>query len=238
MRAPNPGPYTLSGTNSWIVGRDPAYLIDPGPADSGHVDALCAELEARGGAGAILVTHDHADHSAAAGLVQARTGAPLAAIRAGADIELADGALVGPLRALATPGHAADHAVFIRDGVCFSGDLVLGEGSVFVAPDPGALAAYLASLRRLRGLELDLIAPGHGSLVSDPAAKLDEYLERRLERERQLLAALADGLRDREALLDRVWPEVAAELRPAAAATLEAHLGKLADDGLLPDDLR
>jgi glyoxylase-like metal-dependent hydrolase (beta-lactamase superfamily II) len=238
VRAPNPGPYTLSGTNSWIVGRDPAYLIDPGPADSGHVDAVCAELEARGGAGAILVTHDHADHSAAAGLVQARTGAPLAAMRAGADIELADGATVGPLRALATPGHATDHAVFIRGGVCFSGDLVLGEGSVFVAPDPGALAAYLASLRRLRGLELDLIAPGHGALVSDPAAKLDEYLERRLERERQLLAALADGLRDRQALLDRVWPEVPAALRPAAAATLEAHLGKLADDGLLPDDVR
>ena len=238
MRASNPGPYTLSGTNSWIVGRDPAYLIDPGPAASSHVDALCAELDARGGAGAILVTHDHADHSAAAGLVQARTGAPLAAMRAGADIELADGATVGPLRALATPGHTADHAVFIRGGVCFSGDLVLGEGSVFVAPDPGALAAYLASLRRLRGLELDLIAPGHGSLVGDPAAKLDEYLERRLERERQLLAALADGLRDREALLDRVWPEVPAALRPAAAATLEAPLGKLADDGLLPDDVR
>ena len=112
VRAPNSGPYTLSGTNSWILARDPAYLIDPGPADAGHVDALCAELEARGGAAAILLAHDHADHSAAAALVAARTGAPLAAMRAGADIELVDGARVGPLEVLATPGHSADHAKY------------------------------------------------------------------------------------------------------------------------------
>ena len=237
MRAPNHGPYTLSGTNSWIVGRNPAYVIDPGPADAAHAQAICDELERRGGAAAILLTHDHSDHSGAAALVRRRTGAPLAAMRAGADIELADGAHVGPLEALATPGHADDHAVFLCDGVCFSGDLVLGEGSVFVAPGRGTLAAYLASLRRLRERSLALIAPGHGPLVTDPDAKLDEYLARRLERERQLLAALADGVRGRGELLDRVWRELPDALRPAAAATLEAHLGKLADEGRLPEDL-
>jgi len=237
VRATNHGPYTLSGTNSWIVGRNPAYVIDPGPADATHAAAVCDELERRGGAAAILLTHDHSDHSGAVGLVRARTGAPLAAMRAGADIELVDGVRVGPLETIATPGHADDHAAFLHDGVCFTGDLVLGEGSVFVAPGRGLLAAYLASLQRLRELPLELIAPGHGPLVTDPTAKLDEYLARRLERERQLVAALADGVRDRGELLERLWPELPDELRPAAAATLDAHLGKLADEGQLPESV-
>jgi glyoxylase-like metal-dependent hydrolase (beta-lactamase superfamily II) len=236
VRAPNAGPYTLSGTNSWIVGRDPAYVIDPGPADESHLDALLSELEARGGAGAILLTHDHRDHAEAVPVLRERTGAPLAAARGDAAIALADGVRIGPLRAIPTPGHAADHFAFIAGSVCFTGDLVLGRGSVFVAAEPGALRAYLASLERLRALELELIAPGHGPLVTDPAAKLDAYIAHRLERERQLLEALAEGIRDRDELLDRVWAMTPAELRPAAAATLDAHLGKLAEEGRLPAD--
>jgi glyoxylase-like metal-dependent hydrolase (beta-lactamase superfamily II) len=147
---------------------------------------------------------------------------------------LDDGATIGPLRALATPGHARDHLVFLLDGICFSGDLVLGEGSVVISPAPGSLAAYMDSLARLRALELELIAPGHGPLVTDPAAKLDEYVERRRERERQVLAALADGLAEREELLDRVWPGIDDALRPGAAATLAATLDKLAGEGRLP----
>jgi glyoxylase-like metal-dependent hydrolase (beta-lactamase superfamily II) len=236
VRAPNAGPYTLSGTNSWIVGREPAYLIDPGPAIAAHVDALLAEAARRGGLAAILLTHEHHDHSGAVAAVRERSGAPLAAAGAGADVELADGAAVGPFTAVATPGHARRHLAFLAAGVCFSGDAVLGEGSVFIAPDPGAMAGYLAALRRLRDLELELIAPGHGPLVTDPNAKLDEYITHRLERERQLLEALADGLRDRDELLDRVWPHVTPALRPIAHATLAAHLGKLADEGRLPAD--
>ncbi|MGH2852333.1 MAG: MBL fold metallo-hydrolase [Solirubrobacteraceae bacterium] len=235
VAAPNAGPYTLSGTNSWIVGRDPAHLIDPGPAIDSHLDALFAELSTRGGAGAILLTHDHRDHAEAAALACERSGAPLAAARKDATIRLEDGMRVGPLTALATPGHAADHFSFIAGRVCFSGDLVLGSGSVFVAAEPGALRAYLASLERLRALDLELIAPGHGPLVTDPAAKLDAYIAHRLDRERMLLAALADGLRDRDELLDRVWATTPPELRPAAAATLDAHLAKLAEEGRLPD---
>jgi glyoxylase-like metal-dependent hydrolase (beta-lactamase superfamily II) len=235
LRAPNPGPYTLSGTNSWIIGRDPAYVIDPGPALGAHVEALAREVMARGGAGAILLTHHHSDHSGAAAALRERTGAPVAATRADADIALVDGATVGPLAALATPGHASDHVAFLAGRVCFSGDLVLGEGSVVLAPERGALVAYLGSLERLRGLDLDLIAPGHGPLISDPVAKLDEYRAHRLERERRLLEALAEGLRERDELLDRVWPDVAPALRAAAAATLSAHLGKLADEGRLAE---
>jgi glyoxylase-like metal-dependent hydrolase (beta-lactamase superfamily II) len=234
VRAPNAGPYTLSGTNSWIVGRDPAYLIDPGPAVEAHLDALLAELAERGGAAAVLLTHDHRDHAEAVPLLCKRTGAPLAAARDDAAIPLTDGLEIGPLTAIATPGHAADHFSFLAGAVCFSGDLVLGSGSVFVAAEPGALRAYLASLERLRALDLELIAPGHGPLVTDPAAKLDSYIAHRLERERQLLAALADGLREREELLDRVWAMTPPELRPAALATLDAHLAKLAEEGRLP----
>ena len=163
-----------------------------------------------------------------------RTGAPLAATRADAQIMLADGAVVGPLTALSTPGHTPDHLAFLAGRVCFTGDAVLGEGSVFVAAYPGALAGYLATLRRLRDEDVELLAPGHGALITDPRAKLEEYLAHRLERERRVLEALADGLRDRDDLLDRLWPRLVPALRPAAASTLEAHLAKLADEGRLP----
>ena len=116
-----------------------------------------------------------------------------------------------------------------------TGDAVLGEGSVFVAPDPGALRGYLAALRRLREMELDVLCPGHGPPVADPAAKLDAYVAHRLDRERRLVAALDDGLRGVDELLDRVWDDAPAPLRPAAAVTLAAHLDKLAEEGRLPD---
>ena len=209
-------------------------MIDPGPALPDHVDALLAQLHARGGAGAILLTHGHRDHAEAAPIIRERTGAPLAALGAGADLALADGVTVGPLTTIATPGHAPDHAAFLLGRVCFSGDLVLGSGSVMVSPEPGSMVAYMASLARLRALDLELIAPGHGPLVTDPAVTLDRYLEHRLERERQVLEALGEGLRDREELLDRVWPGVPAELRAGAAATLAATLDKLAAEGGLP----
>jgi glyoxylase-like metal-dependent hydrolase (beta-lactamase superfamily II) len=238
VRARNPGPFTLTGTNSWIIGREPAHLIDPGPSDAAHVAAQVAAIEERGGLAGILLTHDHRDHSAGVSPLRERFDVPLAASGGEAEITLRDGDRFGPLTALATPGHAGDHLAFLAGGVCFSGDLVLGEGSVVLGSDPHALADYLASLRRLRALDLELIAPGHGPLVEDPAARLDEYLAHRLERERALLAALDEGLRERDELLDRVWPAVPAALRGAAAQTLAAHLEKLAGEGRLPDQDR
>jgi glyoxylase-like metal-dependent hydrolase (beta-lactamase superfamily II) len=237
VRAANPGPYTLSGTNSWLVGRDPTYLIDPGPQIPEHLDALAREIEQRGALAAILVTHDHSDHGEAAASLHASTGAPVAAMRAQADIELADGDAIGPLIVLATPGHAADHICFLFGRLLFSGDTVLGKGSVFIADDPGSLSAYLAALARLRELDLELIAPGHGPLIEEPKAKIDEYLGHRARRERLIVEALADGLRGRQELLDRVWGELPEPLVPIAHLTLEAHLGKLAEEGRLPPDL-
>lgn len=239
VRADNPGPFTLSGTNSWIVARDPAWLVDPGPDLVPHVEQLTAEIQARGGLGGIILTHDHADHSeAVAPLRQRFPDALLAAGRGEPDVVLEEGAHFGPLEAVATPGHAPDHFALIFGSVGFTGDAVLGQGSVFIAPDPGALAGYLDALARLRRRELKLLLPGHGPVITDPAAKLDEYVAHRLDRERRLVAGIGAGGRSVDELLDAAWSEVPSELRPAAAVTLAAHLDKLAAEGRLPVDVQ
>ena len=224
--APNPGPMTLEGTNTYLYGSGPCAVIDPGPDDGGHLDAVRAAAEERGGIGLVLLTHSHGDHA---------DGAE----RLGAEVVLpADGEEHAGLRAIATPGHAPDHVCLLSgDGVCFSGDLVLGEGSTFVPPDGGSLAAYMDSLRRMQAEEIELICPGHGPWIADPAAKLAEYVEHREMRERRLLAALERGERSRLALLAEAWDDVPAELRPAAALVMEAHLQKLAAEGRLPGDI-
>ena len=238
VRADNPGPFTLTGTNTWLVGRGPCYVIDPGPAMPEHLERVLAGVRDRGGIGGIALTHDHLDHAEAVGELRARAGdPPVAAARHPADIALGDGAVFGPLRAIATPGHAPDHVAFLAGRALFSGDAVLGEGSVFVFPDPGALAGYLAALERLRQLDLVVICPGHGPVVDDPEAKLAEYVDHRLDRERRLVEALAEGRRGTAELLDRAWSDVPAVLRPAAAITLAAHLDKLAEEGRLPEDV-
>lgn len=235
IRAANPGPFTLTGTNSWIVGRDPAWLVDPGPALEDHLDALAAEIQGRGGLGGIALTHDHPDHAEAVPAVRSRfPGVPLLASRR-ADVLLVDGSVFGPLVAVQTPGHTVDHLAFLFGDVGLTGDAVLGEGSVFLYPDPGALAGYLAGLERLRAFELEVIAPGHGPPIDDVEARLSQYIAHRLDRERRLLGALAAGKRSVQELLDDAWSDAPAPLRPAAAVTLTAHLDKLADEGRLPD---
>jgi glyoxylase-like metal-dependent hydrolase (beta-lactamase superfamily II) len=235
IRAENGGPFTLSGTNSWIVGREPAWLVDPGPALPAHIEALSEEIARRGGLGGIALTHRHHDHDEGLpGLRALHPASPLAAARDPADVRLRDGVRFGPLTAIPTPGHAPDHMALLTEGVILTGDAVLGEGSVFVAPDPGALRRYLEALERLRSLGAELLAPGHGPPVLDPAAKLTEYLEHRRARERALLEALAAGRRTVEELLDAAWPEVPRALRPAAAITLRAHLDKLQEEDRLP----
>jgi glyoxylase-like metal-dependent hydrolase (beta-lactamase superfamily II) len=237
VRADNPGPFTLEGTNTWLVGRDPCWIVDPGPALDAHVEAVLAEARRRGGVAGIALTHDHDDHAGAADAVRAGAGgAPVAAARwAGADVRAGDGDVLGPLHVVATPGHATDHLAFVAGEVCFTGDAVLAQSSVFVAPDPGALRGYLAGLERLRAMELAVLCTGHGPPVSDPAVLLDRYLAHRRDRERRLVAALGDGLRTIDELLDRVWDDAPPSLRLAATATLAAHLDKLAEEGRLPE---
>jgi glyoxylase-like metal-dependent hydrolase (beta-lactamase superfamily II) len=218
VRAGNPGPYTLSGTNTWVVGRDPAWVVDPGPLLDSHLEAVSAEAAMRGGAGGIAVTHDHPDHVEALEALKERLGTT----RVDA----------GPLRAMPLPGHSDDHVVYLwRDAVCFSGDAVLGEGSVFIA---SRLREYMDGLRELLATPLALICPGHGPVVTDPAARLQHYLSHREDRERRLLAALHQGLTSEDELLDSVWQDAPAALRGAALITLRAHMGKLREEDRLP----
>jgi glyoxylase-like metal-dependent hydrolase (beta-lactamase superfamily II) len=227
--APNPSPMTLGGTNTWVTD---GWVVDPGPADDDHLDAVaCAAGPAAAG---IVLTHSHADHTEGADELASRLG--------GVEVVLpGDGDVVGPFRAIGTPGHSPDSVCLLQRRVLFTGDTVLGAGSVFVAPGDGSLSAYLASLEKLLALDLDAICPGHGPVVGDPRAKLREYRDHRLEREGKLLAALEAGARTADELLERAWSEVDLEaspiLRIAAGATLAAHLEKLEEEGRLPSDV-
>jgi glyoxylase-like metal-dependent hydrolase (beta-lactamase superfamily II) len=221
VRAPNPSALTLDGTNTYVVD---GWIVDPGPDHQGHLEAV------RSAAGdrieGVVLTHSHADHAEGA----ARLGAPVTLP--------AEGQVVGPFLALATPGHSADSVCLVAGRACFTGDTVLGSGSVFVAPGEGSLSAYLRSLRRLRELDVDVLCPGHGPYVWEPVAKLDEYIAHRLERERRLVEALDAGLRERDELLDFAWADAPAELRDVAALSLASHLEKLAEEGRLPEGVR
>jgi glyoxylase-like metal-dependent hydrolase (beta-lactamase superfamily II) len=212
--APNPGPMTLEGTNTYVVGRNPCWVIDPGPEDHGHLDRIRAEGDARGGLHGYLLTHGHLDHSegvAALGIPPAQDA---------------------PFERILTPGHASDHVSYYLDGVCFCGDLILGTGSAIVPPEEmgGSLSDYMESLEKLSALDLDLLAPGHGPLIDDPQAKIADYIEHRLMRERLLVEALESGERSQEHLLDAAWFDVPEAMRPAAAFAMQAHLEKLAEE--------
>ena len=224
--APNPGPMTLEGTNTYLYGSGPCVVIDPGSDDPGHLDAIRAAAAERGGIGLVLLTHSHGDHTAGADRLDAEVVLPQG------------GETHAGLRALATPGHAEDHVCFLDEGgVCFSGDLVLGLGSTIVPPGGNSLAAFMDSLALLQAEEIDLICPGYGPWVTEPAAKLAEYVEHRQMRERRLLAALDQGERSRAELLRIVWDDIPMELLPMAAMAMEAHLEKLEGEGRLPGDL-
>ena len=225
--APNPGPMTLEGTNTYLFGSDPCVVIDPGSEDAGHLEAIRAAAGERGGIGLVLLTHSHGDHTEGADQLEADVVLP-----SGGEEHFG-------LRALATPGHAEDHVCFLTEtGVCFSGDLVLGLGSTIVPPGGNSLAAFMDSLALLREQAIELIAPGHGPWVTDPAAKLAEYVEHRQMREDRLVAALEAGERSRAELLATVWDDIPLELLPMAAMAMEAHLEKLEGEGRLPADLK
>jgi glyoxylase-like metal-dependent hydrolase (beta-lactamase superfamily II) len=226
IRADNPSPLTLDGTNTYVAGR---WVIDPGPDDPDHLDAVAAHGPFDG----IVLTHSHYDHA---------EGAPSLAARAGLEVVAPGGGeRVGPFEVIATPGHSPDSVALLFGRVLFAGDTVLGTGSVFVGGEEGSMAAYLDSLRRLLELDLDAICPGHGPVIWEPRAKLEEYLSHRLERERLVVEALSAGAQTRDEVLDRAWSDVDFEAAPylrfAAGLTLDAHLDKLSAEGRLRDEI-
>ena len=230
--APNAGPLTGAGSNSYLVGVDEIVVVDPGPAVAGHVDAIvgCGGDRIRW----IALTHSHDDHAGAADELAARTGAEVLAfgpIDDGFELESTE----FRLQALHTPGHTADHVCWLleEERTLFSGDTVIDGSTVVIAPPHGDMGAYLASLERLssRRLRLRRIAPGHGHVIDDPAARLSEYLRHRLDREATIVAALEGGASTVDQIVDQVYVDLDPALRPAAGQTVHAHLLKLAAEG-------
>jgi len=233
--APNPGPFTGGGTNSYVVSAaGEAVIVDPGPLIQSHLDAIreqAADLTVVG----VLVTHHHLDHSPAANPLANEYRVPsygygdyggFQAISAIAD---GDGVHVGTevIEVLHTPGHTADSMCFaVADGL-FTGDTIK-SGTTVVVED---MSAYMATLDRLANLAPGLIYPGHGDIIDDPAGVISDYIAHRLQREAEVLAALAGGPRSTDQIVTTVYPDLEPALRPLAAQSADAHLRKLVDDG-------
>jgi len=243
--AHNPGMMTGPGTNTYLVGIDEIAVIDPGPGDAAHLDAIagCGGDRIRW----ILLTHTHEDHSPGAVGLKRRTGAEILAFGPGEgrgkvrlDGTLADGAVIEAtefhLTALHTPGHASNHLCYLlnEERTLFTGDHIMQGSTVVIGPPDGDMAAYLASLERLKTIRprLKAIAPGHGHVIEDPMAVVDEYIEHRLAREKQVLDVLRRrGTTTIAQIVEDVYTDVAPELHPVAQKSVWAHLRKLADDG-------
>lgn len=240
--ANNPGMMTGPGTNTYLVGIDEIVVIDPGPDDATHLDAIagCGGDRIRW----IACTHTHVDHSPGVAGLKERTGAEVLAFdaRDGLEIDraLGDGDLIEAtefvLRAVHTPGHASNHLCFVleQERMLFSGDHIMEGSTVVIRPPDGNMATYLRQLERLKGLRprLRSIAPGHGHLIEQPAAKIDEYLQHRVMREEQVLEALrAAGTTRIDAIVQELYTEIPEELLPMAACSVWAHLLKLKDEG-------
>ena len=241
--AGNPGPLTGRGNNTWLIdGREPT-LIDAGVGHPDHLDGIARALAGRALA-RVLVTHGHTDHAAGAPAIQARfPGVEVHKWNLPGEtgwLPLADGQRVGAgdadVVAVHTPGHALDHVCFWdeRTRDLYAGDL-LALGTTIVIPGErgGGLRAYLASLERIAALGPARVLPGHGPVIDRPLDLIVEYLEHRQMRERQVLACLAEGLASPEAIVARVYPDLADNLRPSARQTIDAHLAKLRAEGRL-----
>ncbi|MGZ4113825.1 MAG: MBL fold metallo-hydrolase [Actinomycetota bacterium] len=233
--APNPGVRELEGTNTWIVGEAPAFVIDPGPEHEGH---LAEVARTAGRVGRIVLTHDHPDHAPGAARLAVMTDAPVSAVRPPDGGErMRDGERLRSgateLLVVATPGHTPDHAtLFLEpDGALFTGDAVLGRGTSVIDPPEGDLIAYLRSLHRMRDLGPKTIHPGHGPLVLDAVAKLDEYIAHRTEREGQIVAALGTDAKTIDELVPTVYAGYPEQLYELAGRSVLAHLLKLEAEG-------
>lgn len=246
--ADNPGPMTLDGTRTYLVGRRAGVLLDPGPADglAGRIEALVGDRAVA----AVALTHAHPDHAAGAAEAARRTGAPVAASEATLERAGLEGRAVADgeglevdgggarLEALATPGHAPDHLCWWwpPGRAVFTGDLVLGTGTAMVGHPDGHMGRYLESLRRLRELGPERLYPGHGEPVEEAVARLEAYLRHRREREEQIRRAVEEGAGSVAAIRRRVYGELPEGLAWAAEASVRAHLEHLEERGVdLPE---
>ena len=243
--APNPGPMTGPGTNTYIVGETDLAVIDPGPAVDTHMDAIldCVGDRLR----YVVCTHTHPDHSPGAAVIAAQTGATLVGrttkddrhqdltFQPPAQIE-DDDCVTGEgwtLRAIRTPGHVDNHVCYLleEEGVVFAGDHIMNGSTVVIVPPGGSMAHYIASLKRLLDYDVRKVAPGHGDLIPDCRAEVEKLVRHRLMREAKVARALAPAPQSLDTLVLSVYDDVDPAMHEWAKLSLLAHLIKLEGEG-------
>lgn len=240
--AGNPSVMTYHGTNTYLISiGDRFAILDPGPDDAAHVDAILAATDGR--IDDILFSHAHRDHVGALARLKATTGAAVHGFRQpvgsefAPDVVVADGDKVLGMTAIHTPGHAADHLCFARpDGVLFSADHVMGWSSSIVSPPGGNMADYFASLKRMLARGDAVYLPGHGPMIRDPHPYVADLLRRRLKREREIEMSLRTHPRTAPELVSLFYKKNDVRLLAAAERNVFAHLDKLAREGAVRQD--
>lgn len=231
ITAPNPGPYTLDGTRTYLI--DDAIVIDPGPDIASHVDAIASAMP---NLRTIFITHRHGDHAPAAVPLKQRTNARIIAPRGvldETDTIVSGGETIEGLEVIATPGHTSEHVCYLTAaGDLFTGDTILGFGTTAIFPPDGNMRDYIASLRLLRAREPKRIWPAHGPTRDDAVALIDEYIAHRLQRERQVIEALRAGAYTTAEIRQIIYPDLDPRLARAAEIQITAHLEKLKEEGL------
>jgi glyoxylase-like metal-dependent hydrolase (beta-lactamase superfamily II) len=261
VTAENPGPFTFKGTGTYIVGRDEVAVIDPGPDDPRHLEAILAAVRGER-VSHILITHHHSDHSPLAGPLKARTGAPIygcalahveedtsgVKMEAGHDLAFrpdvslcGGGKIEGPgwtLEAIPTPGHTSNHLCYAlpEENACFTGDHIMGWSTTVITPPDGDMTDYLASLQRIRARGFSTLWPTHGPPVRDVDAFIAAYQDHRQERIEQILGALRTGPAKIRDLVPRLYVDVDPKLWPAAARSMLAAMIHLVREGRLTAD--
>lgn len=236
--APNPGPFTGPGTNTWLLeSSGEMVVIDPGPLSDEHLAAVVAAIGPRSVA-SVLVTHSHSDHAPLANPLGRELGVPVHGYSPGPgfdpDLRLLEGSLISvgetTIEVLHTPGHSDDHLCFLTGRILFTGDHIMGGSSVMVED----MARYMSSLDRLEHLELERLYPGHGSEIDEPQQVISWYRAHRKQREQEVLAAYKGGARDVASIVGVIYRELDPSLHPLAAMSVAAHLRKLEEEKRLP----
>ena len=233
ITAPNPGPFTLDGTRTYLIGE--STVLDPGPAIDSHIAAIIVAMpDLR----TILITHRHGDHAPAALPLKQATGARIVApmgVLDETDQIVRDGDVMDGIEVIATPGHTNEHVCYLTtDGDLFTGDTILGTGTTAIFPPDGRMGDYMRSLRTLRTREPRRIFPAHGPTRDDAVALIDEYIAHRLQRERQVLDAIEQGAKTPAEMRAIIYPDLDEHLHRAAEIQISAHLIKLEEEGPWP----